>query len=106
MTTYAGVWGSRSAEIIDRIVEIHEELAGESDEEIAAACMAYLDSDERKYRRAMESPKPRLVWDADAREDGLKSGDMHEALAGSPLVPPTSVIGGKADMARTCKYVR
>jgi hypothetical protein len=50
----------------DAIVEIHEQLAGATDEEIAAACMAYLESDQRKYRRAMERPKPRLVWDADA----------------------------------------
>jgi hypothetical protein len=51
---------------IDRIISIHEEMADETDDAIAAACMAYLESDQRKYRRAMERPKPRLVWDADA----------------------------------------
>jgi hypothetical protein len=51
---------------VDELVTIHEENAGKTDEEIAAACMAYLDSDARKYRRAMARPKPRLVWDADA----------------------------------------
>jgi hypothetical protein len=54
------------ADDLDWIMTLHEQYEGEPDEEIAAACMAYLESDQRKYRRAMERPKPRLVWDADA----------------------------------------
>jgi hypothetical protein len=47
---------------VDAIVTITEENAGKSDEQIAAACIRYLESDERRYRRALQRPKPRLVW--------------------------------------------
>jgi hypothetical protein len=49
----------------DELAAIHAEMVVQGDDAIAQACRKYLQSGERKYRRAMERPKPRLVWDAD-----------------------------------------
>jgi hypothetical protein len=54
-------WYAIDAEDVERIVEITEEHAGKTDDEIAAACRTYLESDARKYRRAMEQPKLKLI---------------------------------------------
>jgi hypothetical protein len=50
----------------DNIIRIHELMAGESDETIAAACEQYFKSQAHKYQQAVAEqhrPQPRLVVD-------------------------------------------
>jgi hypothetical protein len=55
---YRGVYGGKSVSIdvdqddMDVITDFHDEYAGESDEEIARRCIAYLCSEERRLSYA------------------------------------------------------